>query len=199
MSKADPDQQSVYYAERLVFENTLYDELVTDSDIHALAEELFCSDWWQANKIPTPVLRHRRREALRSVATSFHPSYGRPPEISFCVDQINPWILAHEASHVAQHHLFNVMSNSAVKDHGPEFRDVYLSITHVFLGEQAAKDLKISFSRFTPPTPVIAGIERPNTNITEGILQKFRVRRQVENMNKVASNISGKINGAIPL
>lgn len=205
MSKQDPDQQAVYYAERLVFEDTLYEEAVGDADIKALADELFGSDWWQANRIPVPTLHHRRLEALNSCA-NFYTS-NRPPEIRFCAEQINAWILAHEASHIAQYHIWGTGTAS----HGVEFRSAYVTIAGILLGSTAATDLLNSFNRFLPgleAQPNVPEAEKP-----DGIYQIWRARQAVDQLNRTIARQRAmdlhpsnqrpstltRINGAIPL
>lgn len=195
----DPDKQAVYSAEEFVFVGTLFDELVTDADIIELANELFGSDWWVKNGIPVPELRLRRLEAGASVASTYLPSSGRPPEIGFTYEQVNPWTLAHEASHIAHHHLYNYPV-PAQEGHGPEFRQVYLTVTEILCGRQAAQDLATSFAMRVSPRPFSASTCTLNTRDPEGIFPRWRLKKQLEQMkrHKPATD-SIRINGAIAL
>jgi hypothetical protein len=196
----DPDKRAVYDAEGFVFEGTLFDELVTDAAIQELADELFGSDWWQMNEIPVPELRLRRLEASASMANTYHPNTGRPPEIRFTHDQINPWTLAHEAAHVAQHHVYRYPANP-LEGHGPEFRRIYVDVAEILCGKQAAKALAASFAQRISPRPAADGlvVSAPNPD-TEGIFPRWRLRRQLEEMKRIQPDTpSIRINGAIAL
>lgn len=195
----DPDKQAVYDAEEFVFGNTLFDELVTDADIQEMADELFSSDWWIKNKIPTPLLRLRRLEAGASMASAYMPSSGRPPEIKFTYEQINPWTLAHEASHIAQYHLCQY-PHAPVEGHGVEFRQAYLTVTEILCGRQAAQDLATSFAMRVSPRPFSASSCTLTSRDPEGIFPRWRLRKQLEQMKRVQSDMpSIRINGAIAL
>lgn len=197
----DPDKRAVYEAEEFVFGGTLFDELVTDADIHELADELFGSDWWVMNKIPAPELRLRRLDAATSMASSYHPSSGRAPEIKFTAEQINVWTLAHEASHIAQYHLCQY-PHVPVEGHGPEFRRAYYTVTEILCGRQAAQDLGLSFGTRIPPRVPLRDPSFPsNPSLdTQGIYPRWRLRRQLAELNKNRT-VSGpiRINGAIAL
>jgi hypothetical protein len=198
-SRIDPDKQAVYDAEGSVFEDTLFDELVTDADINELADELFGSDWWQQNEIPVPELRLRRLEASASVANTYHPSSGRRPEIRFIYEQVNPWTLAHEAAHVAQHHLYRYPV-TPMESHGPEFRRVYLTVTEILCGCRAAQDLAAAFTLHVNPRPLTASVWTLSIPDAEGIFPRWRLRKQLEQMKRhqPVSELS-RINGAIAL
>lgn len=199
MSKTDPDKQAVYDAEEFVFGGTLFDELVTDADITELADELFGSDWWSKNKIPTPEIRLRRLEAGTSMASSYHPSSGRPPTIHFTYEQVNPWTLAHEASHIAQYHLYNYPA-TPLQGHGPEFRQVYVTVAEILCGREAAQNLATSFAMRVAPRPFSASTCSIVTANAEGIFPRWRLRKQLEQMKRIQPDTpSIRINGAIAL
>lgn len=200
MSKStDPDKQAVYEAEEFVFGGTLFDELITDADIQELADELFGSDWWVKNKIPTPELRLRRLEAGSSVASTYHPNSGRPPAIRFTYEQVNPWTLAHEAAHIAQHHLTQY-PHVPVEGHGVEFRQAYLVVTEILCGRQAAQDLAMSFAMRVSPRPFSASTCTLNSRDPEGIFPRWRLKRQLEQMKAHQPQTESiRINGAIAL
>jgi hypothetical protein len=199
--KIDPDQDAVYYAESLVFENTLFNELVTDADIQELADELFYSDWWTQNNLPVPLLRVRRLEATRSIANHFPTNSGRRPEIAFAAEQVNPWTLAHEAAHIAQYELFQSPFRT-IQSHGPEFRTAYVAVADVFCGRQAAWDLMNSFTTHLPARSNVA----VHTALTsrdedpEGIFPRWRLRQQLTEIKRFQPAPDPiRINGAIAL
>lgn len=203
MSTPDPEQDATYFAEDTVFEGTLFDVTVTDADIQTLAEELFGSDWWQSQGIPMPSLSLRRLEAQASHARSYHPWSDKTPEIRFCVSQVNPHILAHEAAHVAADHLFATHYNSDIQAHGPEFRATYLAVAKLFLGERAADDLSSAFNKYTKPLTAgqITLADPDNVPYPEGIFPRWRNLRNIEEMRRITAENSGpeRIAGAIAL
>ena len=204
----DPDKRAVYEAEEFVFANTLFDELVTDADILELAGELFASQWWEQNKIPVPEIRLRRLDANASMASTYHPSSGRRPQISFTFEQVNAWTLAHEAAHIAQHHLCQY-PYTPVEGHGLEFRLAYLAVTEILCGMETSVRLAQSFAqrvsvrgsssavaaalRAIPPTP-------NHVAENEGIFPRWRLRKQLAAMKTFKpAHDPIRINGAIPL
>jgi hypothetical protein len=195
----DRDKRAVYDAEEFVFQGTLFNELVTDADIQELGDELFGSDWWVKNKIPVPELSLRRMDAAASMAATYHPSSGRAPDICFTYQQINPWTLAHEAAHVAQHHLYQY-PHVQLEGHGPEFRQVYLMVTEILCGREAAQSLAASFATRVPPRPFSASTCSLVTTDAEGIFPRWRLRKQLEEMKRLQPKTESiRINGAIAL
>lgn len=217
MKRRDPDQSAVYHAEKMVFENTLYEEVLSDADFMDLAKCLFVSEWWLRHDIPTPEIKPRRREATNSYARSFHPDWGAPPEMRFCLGQTNPWILAHESAHIATDHLFDSVLNPTIESHGREYRACYLLVAEILLGSDAAKRLEASFDMFVrlrpgqPQAPTISNtVQRDDES--EGIFPAFRRRRQIEEIERARQRAKDlhphsrsrtvaveRINGAIPL
>lgn len=197
----DVDKGRVYEAEDFVFQGTLFAELVTDRDITELADELFASDWWVQNKIPVPEIQLQRLDAPASMAYAYNPVSGRPPEIRFTYEQVNPWTLAHEAAHIAQYHLCQY-PHVPVEGHGPEFRRAYYTVTEILCGQKAAQDLGMSFATRLPPrTPLRDPAFPPNpSRDTEGIFPRWRTRKQVEALNAFKpAHDPLRINGAIAL
>jgi hypothetical protein len=207
----DPDQQAVYYAERTVFEGTLYDEPLHTDDLMGIANRLFATDWWQRPCIPSPII-----EPTSSSDRNSYASYVRganiDPYIRLAPHDINARILAHEAAHVAQFHFYNP-TNRRVESHGREFRAAYVSIAEIVLGRQAAVDLKAAFDRYIPVRPEHA-IGKPGSIVTVpkpdkahdpegiGLLPSLRLHQQLESMaalRPTASSSGLRVNGAIAL
>jgi hypothetical protein len=150
----DPDRQTVYYAEGLAFEGTLYTEALHTKEFTELAWRLFTHPWWARNSIPVPIILPTDGNDTASCAKIYHPYsiYGddREPELHISPYDINVHTLAHEAAHVAQYHFFPLAKNPNVQDHGEEFRTTYVTIANILLGSDAAAMLSDSFSRFFP-------------------------------------------------
>lgn len=153
---SDPDRQSVYYAEALTFEETLFTDPLHTTEFMELANLLFHSPWWSSNSIPTPVIEAilgHRNEPRASYAEVYHPHSAYDEGLSYiriAPDQIDVHTLAHEAAHVAQYHIFPIRLNPHIQSHGKEFRATYLMITSILLGYNACVSLADNFSRFIP-------------------------------------------------
>lgn len=217
MRRRDPDKYAVYHAEQMVFENTIYEEVLSDAEFVKLADCLFVSEWWLTHDIPTPEIRARRREATNSYARSYSPDWGAPPEMRFCLGQTNPWILAHESTHIATDHLYNTTINPTVEPHGREFRECYLLVAEILLGSATASRLEASFDMFVrirpgqPQAPAVSRSMKRNDE-SEGIFTEFRMRRQIEEIERASQRLKNlhphsrarivdvdRIDGAIPL
>lgn len=212
MSKAktkakDPDQQAVYYAERVTFVDTLYDEPMHSSELLYLAGCLFDHDWWVKHKIPVPTIEPTGAKYRSSHATTrLYRGGGSVIRLAPC--DINPWVLAHEAAHVAQFHFYNPDYNSDMADHGQEFRACYLNVAEILLGRGAAEDLNSNFDRhiFSASDSIVTvpSIDRSLDSDGIGIFPRWRMREQATEFEGLRQRIAAttgtpRLNGAIAL
>lgn len=199
MKKTDPDQQAVYYAERVAFENTLFAEDLHSDDFITLAEMLFASDWWERNKVPVPHIEPTTSRDTTSYAWVHLHDPSRDPIIRIAPHDINVWILTHEAAHVAQYHLYP----GAAQSHGQEFRDTYLEVARIVLGDEAADNLAANFRMFIPlhgsPYRPDFSASRPDV-LGVGLYPSWRLEKHLQNISALdlAPTIS-RVNGAIAL
>lgn len=149
----DPDRQAVYYAERLTFEETLFqDQLLTEEFIN-LAARLFSHPWWVERSIPVPTINPTTGRDTSSYALLYHPHSAADemdPALHIAPNQIDAHTLAHEAAHVAQYHIYPMALNPGIQSHGLHFRAVYLIVTSILLGYDASTALADNFSRHLP-------------------------------------------------
>lgn len=213
MSKHDPDQNYVYYAEQSVFESTLFSEPVSDADFKMLADRLFASQWWVRHDIPVPKVEATRRESSRSYARIVSGFTTEAPAIRVALHDVTPHTLAHEAAHVAQYYFYSPLHNPDLQSHGPEFVATYIAVAGILLGVPAAERLREAFERIVPKrTDKIITVPMPTDFDPEGIFPKWRRERQTRHISDAAAKIVGdlsdspaqsdgleRINGAILL
>ena len=130
----DIHKSRVYYAEKLVFAETLFNEGMGAAVVE-LFEAIVTSPWWRSEVVVTPTLEPKRREANHSTA---HGSN----KVRLAVSQEDAWTLIHELAHVAHS---AVDRTYADQGHGPEFRRWYVDLTVVVGGQEAADRLAKSF------------------------------------------------------
>lgn len=203
----DPDQQAVYHAEALTFNETLYDAPMHSSELLYLAGCLFDHDWWASHKIPVPTIEPTGAKDTSSHATvRFWRNGGSIIRLS--PYDINPRVLAHEAAHIAQYHFYNPDYNPEMQGHGREFRDTYLIVAEILLGSSAAKELSSAFARHVLSTPgTISTIPTPDPSLDPdgiGIFPRWRMREQADELEGLRQRIAAtiktpRINGAIAL
>lgn len=205
----DPDKQAVYYSEEVTFLDTLYAEPMHSSELLYLAGCLFDHDWWVKHKIPVPTI-----EPTSAKDRSSHASVGLRRNagsvIRLAPNDINPWVLAHEAAHVAQFHFYNPGFNPDLQNHGREFRACYVAVAEILLGVEAADELSLNFARRIPlpasPDTVLT-VPYPETSLDPegtGIFPRWRARQQADEFEGLRQRIAAtigvtKINGAIAL
>jgi hypothetical protein len=210
----DRDQQAVYYAEKVAFEGTLFAEPLHSDDFMRLADSLFTHDWWERYRIPVPTIEPTKRRDATSYLSIYHDRPEKDPIIRIAPTDINPWILAHEASHLAQYHFYRANSYGLIETHGREFRVTYLRVAEIVLGREAADTLRNKFSVFVPTRPEhapgmpgsIMCVPKPrpehDPNGT-GLFPLWRLERQNNIMKQwndrpVVSSVE-RVNGAIAL
>lgn len=155
MSRApkDRDQQAVYYSEKMAFEGTLFAEPLHSDDFMLLADRLFTHDWWERYRIPVPRIEPTKRSDRNSYLSLYHDQPEKDPVIRIAPTDICPWILAHEAAHLAQYHFYRAGSYGLIEVHGREFRATYLRVAEIVLGLEAAETLRDKFSMYVPTRP----------------------------------------------
>lgn len=153
-SPPDPDRKSVYYSEEISFQGTRFAEVLPDNDLLALAAELFLTGWWDRFKIPVPTVEPALPGDTFSYATSTLSRTGYVFDIIRLVPRdVSPWVLAHEAAHIAQFYFYPRDRRPDLEYHGREFRACYLNVAHTLLGQSAAEELKSHFDRRLPTRP----------------------------------------------
>lgn len=207
-TKQDPDKKAVYYAEEVTFVDTLYAEPMHSSELLYLAGCLFDHDWWVQHKIPVPTIEPTSAWHRSSHATvRLNPNGGTV--IRLAPNDINPWVLAHEAAHVAQFHFYNPDYCPDMKDHGREFRACYRNVAEILLGSAAAVELELNFARhiFTADQNTILTVPGLDPTLDPegtGIFPRWRMRQQADEFEglrqRIAATISvPRLNGAISL
>lgn len=201
---SDPDQQAIYYAESLTFDETLFvDQLHTDEFIE-LATLLFSHSWWAENSITIPSIKPTTKRDTASHARIYHPYSAagddREAVLHIAPSQIDVHTLAHEAAHVAQYHLFPVRLNPHLQSHGKEFRAVYLMVVSILLGYDACVALADNFSRFIPDhswLPYAADLESLGGT---GIYKQWCLARSLTAINDIKiTTVQGRTSGPIAL
>lgn len=152
MRRKDPDKQAVYFAEALVFDDTLFKDPLHTSDFLLLADRLFKSEWWVKHSIPVPVVEPTRASDTSSYARIFGND-SKEPLLRVSPFDVNAHTLAHEAAHVAQFYFYNPRHQLGFESHGREFRATFLVVTEILLGREAADDLRASFARHIAERP----------------------------------------------
>lgn len=205
----DPDQQAVYYAERVAFEDTLYAEPLHSDDFMRLADRLFTHDWWERHNVPIPIIEPTTSKDSTSYAWLHYDRPEKDPVIRIAPTDINPWTLAHEAAHVAQYHFYTPGHHGDIESHGREFRATYLSVAEIVLGREAADRLRDNFTQFVPVRPQhapgkpgsIMTVPRPTTGT--GLFPSWRLEQQRDAMMRLQQSptvsSATRINGAIAL
>lgn len=212
--KSDPDQQAVYYAERVAFDGTLFADPLHSDDFMRLADRLFTHDWWVRHNLPVPIIEPTTREDKTSYAWIHQWDPHKDPIIKIAPTDINAWVLSHEAAHVAVYGFYNVKTYGLHESHGREFRATYLSVAEIMLGKDAALSLRDNFDRFVAVRPKhapgmpgsILCVPKPRAEHDPsgmGIFPTWRLERQKAlmdawNARPVVSS-TPRINGAIAL
>lgn len=207
----DRDKSAVYYAESVVFDNTLFDSPLHSDDFIALANSLFAHDWWERHGIPIPIIEPTTSKDTTSYALTQCDNPHIDPIIRIAPCHITAHTIAHEASHIAQYHFYNPSSYGPVESHGREFRATYLSVVEIVLGEKAAHDLRVKFTEFVKVRPESAPglpgsvmcVPRPKRECDPsgmGLYQMMRLRQDVEEIRKLhTAPRTPRLNGAIAL
>lgn len=207
----DPDQQAVYHAEQVTFEDTLFEAPLHSDDFMRLATDLFAHDWWERNGIPVPIIAPTTGRDTTSSAW-VHCGTNMDPVIKIAPVQINAWTLAHEAAHVAQYHLYTPggYAYDNIESHGREFRATYLSVAEILLGREAADALRDNFTQFVGVRPgVLRSIlitplpRREHGPADMGLFPAWRLAQQQADFARLQQRIPApsvqRINGAIAL
>lgn len=208
----DPDKNDVYYAERMTFVSTLFDEPMSSDDFMRLAERLFTHEWWVRSNVPVPVIEPAKKRDKTSYAAFYPNDIRRDPIIRILPHDINAWVLAHEASHIAQFHFYKPGSYGKIESHGREFRATYLRIVEIVLGRDAADDLRANFDTYVRVRPKhapgmpgsIMTVPRPRPEWDPsgmGLYPLMRLEQQksvLDSLPPVTSFVT-RINGAIAL
>lgn len=210
----DPDQQAVYYAERVAFEDTLFSEPLHSDDFLRLADRLFTHDWWERYNIPVPVIEPTTSKDRTSYAWIICHDICNGPVIRIAPTDINPWVLAHEAAHVAQYIFYKVGTYGPTESHGREFRATYLRVAEIVLGKEAADTLRDNFTQFITVRPEhVPGMPgsimtiprlRPEHDLTGmGLFPMWRLEQQADALKQLRQrslvSSAPRINGAIAL
>lgn len=210
----DPDKQAVYYAEQVTFVDTLYAEPLHTADFMRLADRLFTHDWWERYNISVPVIEPTTAKDTTSYASIYCEKPEKDPIIRIAPTDINPWILTHEAAHIAQYHFYREDSYGVIESHGREFRATYLNVAEIVLGLDAADSLRRHFDQFVPVRPEHASgqpgsimcVPRPRPEHDPagiGLFPSWRIEKQNELLKQWHERpvvTSGqRINGAIAL
>lgn len=196
---SDPDKLSVYRAEEMTFEGTVFTDPLHTEEFIDLAILLFEHFWWSDNSIPTPAIKPTTKRDSSSYARIYHsPSAAgddREPVLHIAPNQIDVHTLAHEAAHVAQYYLFPVYLNPRLQSHGKEFRATYLIVASILLGYDAAEALAENLSRFIPDHSWRWYQEELQDYGRVGIYQKWCLERSMAALNdlKKAFPTSGPI------
>lgn len=130
----DVNKSRVYYAERLVFAETLFEEAMGGAVVE-LFEAIVASPWWRSEVGATPKLEPARREANHSYAKGAFL-------VRLAEHDQNAWSLTHELAHIAHSAVDRTHTDQG---HGPEFRRWYVDLTVVVGGQEAADRLAKSF------------------------------------------------------
>lgn len=208
----DPDQQAVYYAEHVAFEDTLFETPLHSDDFMKLADRLFTHDWWERHNVPVPIIEPTTGRDTSSYAWLHNTRPEKDPVIRIAPMHINPWILAHEAAHVAQYHFYKLRHYGITESHGREFRATYLSVAEIVMGKEAADRLRVAFGRHVPVRPEHA-LGKPGSIMCVprakpehdpaglGIYPMWRLEQHQAEMKKLQQPVitPGRINGAIAL
>ncbi len=210
----DPDQQAVYYAERVTFEDTLFEEPLHSDDFMALANRLFTHDWWERHSIPVPIIEPTTSRDSTSYAWIHNERVGKDPIIRIAPHDINARVLAHEAAHIAQHYFYKWDSYGPIEAHGREFRATYLSVAEIALGRGATSTLGANLTQFVKVRPEhapgqpgsIMCVPRPRPEhgpIGLGLYPTWRLERQTAELNQLRQRLPAvstpRISGAIAL
>lgn len=208
----DPDQQAVYYAERVTFEDTLFEAPLHSDDFMRLADRLFTHDWWERHNIPVPIIEPTTSKDTTSYAWLHDTKPEKDPVIRIAPMHINPWILAHEVSHVAQYHFYSLRHYGQTESHGREFRATYLSIAEIVLGQEAADTLRDNFTQFIKVRPEhapgkpgsIMCVPRPKPEHDPagcGLYPLWRLEEQIAALQQLRPIVTSvpRLNGAIAL
>ncbi len=215
--RRDPDKEAVYYAEEVVFAETLHAEPIHSNDLMYLADQLFSHDWWERYKIPVPTIEPTRATDKSSHAETHGSWFNKSSVIRLAPQSINPWFLAHEAAHIAQFYFYNSTHHPLLEAHGREFRASYLAVTEILLGQRAARDLSASFDRHVrvrrqhkPGKPgSVVTVPKPDPFVTpvRGLFPAWRDEQQVRQLKAIKDRVLidapmytiPRVNGAIAL
>lgn len=208
----DPDKQAVYYAERVAFEDTLFEASLQSGDFMRLADRLFTHDWWERYGVPVPVIEPTTSKDITSHVEVHYGMIERDPVIRIAPTDINPWILTHEAAHVAQYYFYKADSYGKIEAHGREFRATYLSVAEIVLGREAADTLRDRFNQHITVRPEhavgmpgsIMCVPKPRHEHDPtglGLYPTWRLEKQREALQQLRPVVSSipRINGAIAL
>lgn len=199
----DPDQQAAYHAEMVAFEGTLFDEPLASDDFMRLADSLFSHDWWQRNRLTTPIIEPTRWVDRSSHAMVYYEKTSKDPIIRIAPQQINAWTLAHEAAHVAQYQLFLPTTHGEIASHGWEFRSVYLAVAKILLGQDAALSLSRNFAQFVRDGGSLPFIVPADSASDMGIFPAWRLAQRRAELDRLQQRMPApsvpRIKGAIAL
>jgi hypothetical protein len=208
----DPDQQALYFAERTAFHETLHDEALDSDDFLMLAHRLFSHDWWERNRVPVPEIEPTSSQDTSSYASVYADRPEKDPIIRIAPCDIRPWVLAHEAAHIAHYHFYRQDNYGVIEAHGLEFRQTYLAVAEIVLGAEASQTLVANFDlhiakrpggRFDHPSNRVR-IPGPRSRYDlagEGLYPAWRSGKQREALRQPhpVGLVVPRINGAIAL